>query len=298
MELEKELLGSELPQEEVPQVEPEEKPKPFAQAEPKARQEDPKPPGYREESPQPYRDGLMKPDIRQLSMRSNSSYVNSIDEDYRSIHVQTSRHLFWVDRLIQVSEHSLQPVISTGPVQKSTKETRCPAQQMVPKDTESPKKQSQNPSAQQDPLDKASQKTPSPELPFCPPTMGLEELINVASTLAMATSSRMDLPSLQHMIKTTPQKAMPPPTEPAVDHAAQPTMDEPEQEKLTKDEKPPEEPGEAREQQGVPKQEDEDIPHPYLDLRKPGFKRATIEGELKFLQSPTMSPQPKGAAKE
>ncbi|XP_025135724.2 spermatogenesis-associated protein 32 isoform X2 [Bubalus bubalis] len=299
MELENDLLEPGLPEEKLPQVEPEQKPKPFPQEEPKAKQEDPKPQGYMEESPQPYGDGLTKPDIRQLSMRSNSSYVSSMDEDYRSVHVQTSRHLFWVDRLIQVSEHNLQPVISTRPVQKSTKKTTiCPAQQAVPKDTESSKKQSQNPSAQQGPLDKASQKTPSPEPSFCTPTMGLEELINFASTLAMASSSRMDLPSLQHMIKTTPQKAMPPPTEPAVDHAAQPTTDEPEQGKLTKDEKPPEEPGEARKPQDAPKQEDDDVPHPYLDLRKPGFKRATIEGELKFLQSPTTSPQPKGAAKD
>uniref|UniRef100_A0AC11CTF5 Spermatosis associated 32 n=1 Tax=Ovis aries TaxID=9940 RepID=A0AC11CTF5_SHEEP len=299
MELEDELLGPELPEEELPQVEPEQKPKPFPQAEPKAKQEDPEPQGYREESPQPYGDALTKPDIRQLSMRSNSSYVSSMDEDYRSIHVQTSRHLFWVDRLIQVSEHSLQPVISTQTVQKSTeKTTRCPAQQTVPKDTESSKKQSQDSSAQQGPLDKASQKTPSPELSLCTPSMGLEELINFASTLAMASSSRMDLPSLQHMIKSTPQKAKPPPTEPAVGHAAQPTTDEPEQGKLTKDEKPPEEPGEARKTQDAPKREDEDVPHPCLDLRKPGFKRATIEGELKFLQSPTTSPQPKGAAKD
>ncbi|XP_068833588.1 spermatogenesis-associated protein 32 [Capricornis sumatraensis] len=297
MELEDELLGPELPEEELPQVEPEQKP--FPQAEPKAKQEDPKPQGYREESPQPYGDALTKPDIRQLSMRSNSSYVSSMDEDYRSIHVQTSRHLFWVDRLIQVSEHSLQPVISTQPIQKSTeKTTRCPAQQTVPKDTESSKKQSQDPSTQRGPLDKASQKTPSPEPSLCTPSMGLEELINFASTLAMASSSRIDLPSLQHMIKSAPQKATPPPTEPALGHAAQPTTDEPEQGKLTKDEKPPEEPGEARKTQDAPKQEDEDVPHPYVDLRKPGFKRATIEGELKFLQSPTTSPQPKGAAKD
>lgn len=298
-QLEDELLGPEVPEEEVPRVEPEQKPKPFPQAEPKAKQEDPKPQEYREESPQPYGDGLAKPGIRQLSMRSNSSYVSSVDEDYHSIHVQTSRHLFWVDRLIQVSEHSLQPVISTQPIQKSTEEpTRGPAQQTVPKDPGSSKKQSQDPSAQQGPRDKASQKTPSPEPSFCVPSMGLEELINFASTLAMASSSRMDLPSLQHMIKTTPQKTMPPPTEPAMDHAAQPTTDEPEQENLTTDEKPPEEPREAREPQDAPKQEDKDIPHPYLDLGKPGLKRATIEGELKFLQSPPMSPQPEGAAKE
>ncbi|XP_070335728.1 spermatogenesis-associated protein 32 isoform X1 [Odocoileus virginianus] len=295
MELEDELLGPEVPEEEVPRVEPEQKPKPFPQAEPKAKQEDPKPQEYREESPHPYGDGLAKPGIRQLSMRSNSSYVSSVDEDYHSIHVQTSRHLFWVDRLIQVSEHSLQPVISTQPIQKSTEEpTRGPAQQTVPKDPGSSKKQSQDPSAQQGPRDKASQKTPSPEPSFGVPSMGLEELINFASTLAMASSSRKDLPSLRHMIKTTPQKTMPPPTEPAVDHTAQPTMDEPEQENLTTDEKPPEEPREAREPQDAPKQEDKDVPHPYLDLGKPGLKRATIEGELKFLQSP----QPEGAAKE
>lgn len=72
-----------------------------------------------------------------------------------------------------MSEHSLQPVISTQTVQKSTeKTTRCPAQATDgPKDTQSSKKQSQDSSAQQGPLDKASQKTPSPELSLCTPSM-------------------------------------------------------------------------------------------------------------------------------
>lgn len=70
-QLEDELLEPELPEEELPQVEQNE-----AQALPTGRAQGqtgrPRAPGMGR-VPQPYGDALTKPDIRQLSMRSNSS---------------------------------------------------------------------------------------------------------------------------------------------------------------------------------------------------------------------------------
>lgn len=332
-QLEKELLELEFPDKEVPrldpELEPELKPKPFPQpemrpvvmlqpaakldTEPKVKvvnlepfSEDPEPQGYKTESLHPYIEGLMQRDISQWSMRSNSSYLSTTEEDplstdHRSICVQTSKHLFWADESVQASEHSLQQAISTQPIEESTKETAChPDQPSAPKDTVCSQKQSQAPSAQPALPDKGSQQPPSPQPSPSPQTIGLAELINLASSLAMASSSRMDLPNSGHVIKAPLQMAMTLSTEPTVDHTAQPTVDEPEQENLTREalEKPPEEPLETRELQDASKQEDKHFPHPYLDFSKPGFKRATIEGEVKFLQPPNVSPQPQGAEKE
>ncbi|XP_059937761.1 spermatogenesis-associated protein 32 [Mesoplodon densirostris] len=333
MELEKELLELEHPDKEVlrldPELEPEWKPKPFPQPEmrpvvmlkPEAKldtetklkvvnlepfSEDPEPQGYKTESLHPYMEGLMQQDISRWSVRSNSSYLSTTEEDpvstdHCSICVQTSKHLFWADKLVQASEHSLQQEINVQPIKESTKETAChPDQPSAPKDTVCSKKQSQAPSAQPALPDKVSQQPPSPQPSPSPQTIGLAELIDFASSLAMASSSRRNLSNLGHVIKAPLQMAMTPSTEPTVDHTAQPTVDKPEQENLTKDalEKPPEEPLEAREPQGTSKQEDKHFPHPYLDFSKPGFKRLTIEGEVKFLQPPDMSPQPQGAGKD
>ncbi|XP_066876731.1 spermatogenesis-associated protein 32 [Kogia breviceps] len=333
MELEKELLELEPPDKEVlrldPELEPERKPKAFPQPEmrpvvtvkPKAKLdtdpklkvvnlgpfiEDPEPQGYKTESLQPYVEGLMQHDISRSSMRSNSSYLSTTGEDpastdHHSIRAQTSEHLLWADKLLQASEHSLQQVISTQPLKESTTETAChPDQPSAPKDTVCSKKQSQAPRAQPDLPDKVSQQPPSPQPSPTPQTIGLAELINFSSSLAMASSSRMDLPSLGHAIKAPLQRAMTPSTKPTADHTAQPTVDHPERENLTEEvlEKPPGEPLEARELQDASKQEDKHFPHPYLDFIKPGFKRAAVKGEVKFLQPPNVSPQPRGAGKD
>ncbi|KAB1265185.1 Spermatogenesis-associated protein 32 [Camelus dromedarius] len=321
MELEKELLELEPPHREVvdldSELELEQKPKassllelcPAAKlksevkldTEPKLEvpdlefcSEDAGPQGYRIQSLHPYTEGLTQRDVGQWHMRSNSSYLGSAEDDqvstnHRSIRVQTSKHLFWADKLIQASEHSLQKAISTQPqpVKKSTDETTSHLdQQSVPKGTMCSKEQLQDPSAQ--PALPATGSQPSSS----PATIGLADLINFASSLAMASSSKMDLPNLEHMVKAPPQKATEPPTEP--------TMDEPEQEKLTNEllEKPPEKPLEAGELQKALKQKDKSFPHPYLDVSKQGFKSANIEGEVKFLQPPNMSPQLQEAVKE
>ncbi|XP_059853935.1 spermatogenesis-associated protein 32 [Delphinus delphis] len=334
MELEKELLELESLDKEVPrldpELEPERKPKPFPQpevrpvvmlqpeakldTEPKMKvvnlepfSEDPEPQGYKTESLHPYMEGLMQQDISQWSMRSISSYPSTTEEDplstdHRSICVQTSKHFFWADKFVQASEHSLQQAISMQPIKESTKETAChPDQPSAPKDTVCSEKQSQAPSAQPALPDEVSQQPPSPQPSASTQTIGLAELIDFASSLAMASSSRMDLPNLGHVIKAPLQMDMTLSTEPTVDHTAQPTVDEPEQENLPQDdalEKPPEEPRETREPHDASKQEDKHFPHPYLDFSKLGFKKATIEGEVKFLQPPNMSPQPQGAGKE
>ncbi|XP_072795256.1 spermatogenesis-associated protein 32 isoform X1 [Vicugna pacos] len=254
--------------------------------------EDAGPQGYRIESLHPYTEGLAQQDAGRWHMRSNSSYLGSSEDDqvstnHRSIRVQTSKHLFWADKLIQASEHSLQKAISTQPqpqpVKKSTDETTSHLeQQSVPKDTMCSKEQLQDPSAQ--PALPATGSQPSSS----PATIGLADLINFASSLAMASSSKMDLPNLEHMVKAPPQKATEPPTEP--------TMDKPEQEKLTNELL--EKPLEAGELQKALKQKDKSFPHPYLDFSKQGFKSANIEGEVKFLQPPNMSPQLQEAVKE
>ncbi|XP_049558475.1 spermatogenesis-associated protein 32 [Orcinus orca] len=334
MELEKELLELESLDKEVPrldpELEPERKPKPFPQpemrpvvmlqpeakldTEPKMKvvnlepfSEDPEPQGYKTESLHPYMEGLMQQDISQWSMRSISSYPSTTEEDplstdHRSICVQTSKHFFWADKFVQASEHSLQQAISMQPIKESTKETAChPDQPSAPKDTVCSEKQSQAPSAQPALPDEVSQQPPSPQPSASTQTIGLAELIDFASSLAMASSSRMDLPNLGHVIKAPLQMDMTLSTEPTVDHTAQPTVDEPEQENLPQDdalEKPPEEPRETREPHDASKQEDKHFPHSYLDFSKLGFKKATIEGEVKFLQPPNMSPQPQGAGKD
>nr|XP_031541283.1 spermatogenesis-associated protein 32 [Vicugna pacos] len=254
--------------------------------------EDAGPQGYRIESLHPYTEGLAQQDAGRWHMRSNSSYLGSSEDDqvstnHRSIRVQTSKHLFWADKLIQASEHSLQKAISTQPqpqpVKKSTDETTSHLeQQSVPKDTMCSKEQLQDPSAQ--PALPATGSQPSSS----PATIGLADLINFASSLAMASSSKMDLPNLEHMVKAPPQKATEPPTEP--------TMDKPEQEKLTNELL--EKPLEAGELQKALKQKDKSFPHPYLDFSKQGFKSANIEGEVKFLQPPNMSPQLQEAVKD
>ncbi|NIG58799.1 spermatogenesis-associated protein 32 [Pontoporia blainvillei] len=195
-QLEKELLELESPDKEVllldPELEPERKPKPFPQSEmrpvvmlkPEAKldteprmkvvnlepfSEDPEPQGYKTGSLHPYMEGLMQQDISRWSVRSNSSYLSTTEEDpvstdHRSICVQTSKHLFWADKFVQASEHSLQQAISMQPIKESTKETSYhPDQPSAPKDTVCSKKQSQTPSAKPALPDKVSQQPPRPQ---------------------------------------------------------------------------------------------------------------------------------------
>ncbi|KAK2492631.1 hypothetical protein MC885_003548 [Smutsia gigantea] len=298
MELENELLELEPPDksdlnldpelEMDVEPEPEDLPQPEAELDmgPKLKMtpcnEDSWQQGYVIEPLLPHTEGLTQKDISQWSMRSNSGYLSPTEEDqlstkYRSICVQTSKDLFWADKLIQASEHSLERAIGMQPDKKNTDKNSHLDQQSVPMDSLCSKKQLQNPSAQPAPPTTDSQRPPSPDLSssHLPPATGLADLINFTSCLAVASSSKMDLPSLE----LHPRR-----------------LDQPEQEKLTKESL--EEPLEAGEQQKAWKQEDKNFPCTYLDFSKPGIKRTTIEREVKLLQSPTMSPLPQGDVKQ
>ncbi|XP_077603889.1 spermatogenesis-associated protein 32 [Crocuta crocuta] len=287
-ELEEEFLELE-PMQKVdldlnPEVELELQPKPKEGPE---RQED------RMESLQSY----AQQDIGQWSMKSSSSYLSSAEEDqapahHRSIRVQTSKHLFWADKLIQASEHSLQQAVGMQLDKKSTgKATSHQNPESDPKDTTASKQQLQSPGTRpaSPATDPQQPSEPHSTSPSPPPAIGLAELINFASSLAVASSSKIDLPNLERMIKAPPQKA-----------EALPAMEQPEKEEFATELL--EKPLEAGEPQKAWKQEDKSIPHSYLDFSKPGVKKATIEGEVKLLQapviSPVMTPLPQGAVKE
>ncbi|XP_011375528.1 spermatogenesis-associated protein 32 [Pteropus vampyrus] len=215
----------------------------------------------------------------------------------RSIHVQTSKHLFWADKFIQASEYNLKQETSRQPGKKNTDKTKShPKQGSVPKNTPCSKEQLQNPSIQPDLPDTVSDQPPSAPSPSptLQPSLGLEDLINFASSLAVASSNKMDLPSLEHMIKTPPQKAMEPSTEPMVENASQPAKDKPEQEKLSElPKKSPEKPLETEEPHRAQKLEHKN----FFDCRKPGIQKTTIQGQLKLLQSPAVSPPQQGDEK-
>ncbi|XP_049492268.1 spermatogenesis-associated protein 32 isoform X3 [Panthera uncia] len=270
--------------------------KPKVELEPKPKPKDPEQQEYRTEFLQPF----PQQDISQWSVRSNSSYLSAAEKgrasaNHRSIRVQTSKHLFWADKLIQASEHSLQQAVGRQLDKKSTgKATSHQDQQSNLKDATCSKQQLQSPHAQPalPAADAQQPPDPHPASPSPSPAIGLAELTNFASSLAVASSSNMDLPKLEHMIKAPPQKAEAPSTDPAVP----PAVDQPEKEELAKEWL--EKPLEAGEPQKAWKQEDKSFPHSYLDFNKPGVKRATIEGEVKLLQAPTISPPPQGAVEE
>uniref|UniRef100_A0A8C4LZ37 Spermatogenesis associated 32 n=1 Tax=Equus asinus TaxID=9793 RepID=A0A8C4LZ37_EQUAS len=253
--------------------------------------EDPEQQGYRIECLPRYMERLMQQDMSQWSVRSNSSYLSSTEEDqvypdHRSIRVQTSKHLFRADKLIQASEHSLQRAISMQPRKKSMSETTsCSDQELVFKDTLCSEKQLQNPSPQPALPATGSQQPPSPCLSSSnlSPGLSLAELINFATSLAMASSGKVDLPNLEHMIKDPPKKVMEPSTEPAVDPTTQPAIEKPEREEPTEETQPAmekpereepteelEKPLEAGEPQKAWKQGDENVPCPSFDFSKPG----------------------------
>jgi hypothetical protein len=192
---------------------------------------------------------------------------------HRSIQAQTSRHLFWADKFIQASEHSLQHEAEMQCNKSGTQETTSlPEQKSVP-------------AAQPTLPVIISQPPVSPCLSSSslPQTIGLADLINFASSLAIASCSNIDLPRLEQMLKT-PRKAVELSTEPAGPSAKPIQSSEKEQE-------PSEKLPKVLELQKAWSQEDRNFPHPFLDLSKSGIKRATIEGEVKFLQPPAMSPQ-------
>ncbi|XP_032946046.1 spermatogenesis-associated protein 32 [Rhinolophus ferrumequinum] len=305
LELEMDLDAEAVPQLE-PCLTPEFQPTAYLDANVETNSEDSEQQGYRIESLHPYPEdegGPAQWDATLWSESSRSSCLCSLEEEevstaHRSIHLQTSKHLFWADKLIQTSEHSLHQEINLQHGKKSTgKTTSNVNQEPDPTDTLCSEKQLQNPSTQP----AGSQQPPSahPSSSSLPPTISLADLISLASSVTMASSSTMDLPNWEHMMKAPPQKTTEPSTAPMVERATQPAEDKPERKTLSDLlERPPEKPLDAAELQKVRKQEDENFFHPSPDFSKPGLQRAAIEGNMKLLPSSTVSLTPKGDRKE
>uniref|UniRef100_A0A8C8ZNT4 Spermatosis associated 32 n=1 Tax=Prolemur simus TaxID=1328070 RepID=A0A8C8ZNT4_PROSS len=254
--------------------------------------------GYRIESVHPYIEGLpMLHNFRPWSVSSNTSYLSSLGErpvptDHRSIPVQTSKHLFWANKFTQASEHSLQQETNEQ-LHKSSTDKTTSHQHYVPTNTLCSKKHFHASTVHTALPATSSQPPPSAHLSSSSlsPAIGLAELINFASSLALASSSKTDLPSLEHRIKAKLQKPVEPLTQPVRPATNQQEL---EKHKETLPKKPPK----ARELQKTWSQEGKSFSHPYLDFSKLGNKRTTIEGEVKLLQSPATSPDQLQGAKE
>ena len=263
---------------------------------------------YRVESIHPYTEELLQEDTNQWSGRWNVGYPSPVVEEqatpaHHSIHVQTSKHLFWADKLIQASEQSLQWETSRQLGEKSTDKTISHLnQESVPKDTLCSEKPLQNPSPQPKLPDTGSGQPPSSDSSSSlPPAISLQDLVNLATSLAIASSSKVDLPDLGHVMKANQEKAVEPSVAPPpiVESAAPPAKEEPEQEKLSELlQKPPEKLLEAGDPEKVCKQKNKNEFPFHLDLSKPGPQKAIIEGKVKFLQPPVMSSPPTGDGKE
>ncbi|XP_058302145.1 spermatogenesis-associated protein 32 isoform X4 [Hylobates moloch] len=227
----------------------------------------------------------------------NSNYQSFTEENHmsachHSISAQTSKHLFWANKLIQASEHSLRRAINMQLNNGSAGQPiRSPLREAIPTNALCSEEQLQIPDAHSAPPATSSQ-APSPLLSSdLPPPIGLAELITFATSLAMASSSRTDLPSLEHMMKAPPQEALEPSTEPLLT-----TVEEQEPEKHA--ETLPEKPREARAPLKSWSQEDKNFAQAYFDFGKPGIKRATIEGQMQLLQPPATSPLLQGGKED
>ncbi|XP_040605717.1 spermatogenesis-associated protein 32 [Mesocricetus auratus] len=234
---------------------------------------------------QGYRMKPLKPREEELLCRSWSFKANSNNKKeervctvthFRSIPVQTSKHLFWSNKLIQASEHSLQQALEKRC--KSPQEKKCVSISQV--------------------LTDCAPGPPSPHMSCTslPTAIDLADLINFASSLAVASSSNMNLPNLGNMIKGTSEKSQ----ETSIELCqpgqsikfAQATQIT--QTSFEKQEKSPKDMTSHKSWT----QETENIACSYLDFSKTGLKNATIQGEVQFVQAPVPSPQLQGAKED
>lgn len=257
--------------------------------------EDPGEQRSREESLRPLKRASTQQIIQPWNVRSSSITYPSItdeeqvDSSHRSIFVQTSKHLFWADKDTQASEYNLQ--METGMQRgESIDKTACHlSQKSVPKPV--PTKQFQDASTQPELSEPGTQQPSSTHLPspILTPAINLQDVVNFASSLAIASSSNRDLPCLEHMMKPPPQKAVEPPAVPMVESTTLLAQEEPEQEKLSDlQERPPEKSLEAGEPQESSKQEDKTL-RPYFDFSKPEPQRTAFKGKVKFIRAPARS---------
>ncbi|XP_037349403.1 spermatogenesis-associated protein 32 [Talpa occidentalis] len=257
---------------------------------------EPEPQVDRRESLHPSMEELGQQAFRPCSEKSNSTYLSATEvarmpANHHSIHVQTSKHLFWADKLIQASQESVERAISMHFDKKSLdKASRCSHRSWVPEDTVSSQKQLQAPSPQSVvPATKPREPRSRPLSPELSPAIGLTELVNLATSLAMASSNKKHLPNMELRMQDPSKKAKKPATEPTGDGAAQPAVDQM-AEKLTQ--ALLEKPLEDIMQQKAWKQENKNFLYPYFDFNKPGGMRTTFEGKVKLVQSPAMFPPP------
>uniref|UniRef100_G1P529 Spermatogenesis associated 32 n=1 Tax=Myotis lucifugus TaxID=59463 RepID=G1P529_MYOLU len=253
------------------------------------------------ESFRPLEGALTQQDTQQWNVRSSSITSPSItdeeqvDSTHRSIFVQTSKHLFWADKDVQASEYSLD--LETG-MQRGESTVPEPNQKAVPEPV--PVKQFQDESTQAE-LPEPGTRQPSDTdvpSPYLTPAINLQDLVNFASSLAIASSSNRDLPNLEQMMKSPPQKAVEPSTVPTVESTTPPAKEEPEQEKLPEvQERASEKSLEAGEPLEPAKQEDKTL-HPYFDFSKPEPQRTAFKGKVKFIRAPARSSSLNGDRKD
>uniref|UniRef100_A0ABK0L1D2 Spermatogenesis associated 32 n=1 Tax=Rattus norvegicus TaxID=10116 RepID=A0ABK0L1D2_RAT len=234
--------------------------------------ENPEQQNYRIESIKPYEEELTTTN----TFKPRGFNVNSTNKEeeevvcghFRSTPVQTSKHLFWSNKLIQASEHSLQTALEKHHKSPGEKKSISIAQVYT--------ECTQRPSSTQ------VSRTPTPT------ALGLADLINFASSLAVASSSNMALPNLGTMIKGTSEKAQntsldfcQPIQSIKFTQATQITQISSEKQ---------DEPPEVMAHKSWT-QETRNVACSYLDINESGLKKATIQGEVKFVQAPATSPE-------
>ncbi|XP_036923009.1 spermatogenesis-associated protein 32 [Sturnira hondurensis] len=273
-----------------------------------ARSEDPEEEWYRVEPVHPHTEELLEDNTHLQSGRWDVSYPSPAEEEpatpaHHSIQVQTSKHLFWADKLIQASEQSVQCETSRQLGEKSTEKTVShPNQESVPKDALSSEEPLQDPSTQPELWDTGSGQLPSTtSSSSLPPIISLQDVVNLATSLAIASSSKVDLPNLEHMMKADQENAVEPSLAPppSVESFTSRAKEEPEQEKPSELlQQPPEKLLEAGEPEKVCEQKHKNDLPLLFDLSKLGAQKAIIEGKVKFLQTPVMPSPPTGDRKD
>ncbi|XP_041910795.1 spermatogenesis-associated protein 32 [Arvicola amphibius] len=149
--------------------------------------ESPEQEGSRIESLKPFEEELSSRPWSFIANSSKREDEQTCSTQFRSIRVQTSQHLFWANKLIQASEHSLQRALEKH--RKSPREKKSVCIPQVLTDCA--------------PLPSS----PRVSCTTLPTAIGLADLINFASSLAVASSSSTDLPNLENMIKGTSEKS-------------------------------------------------------------------------------------------
>uniref|UniRef100_A0A8C2QEC6 Spermatogenesis associated 32 n=1 Tax=Cricetulus griseus TaxID=10029 RepID=A0A8C2QEC6_CRIGR len=189
---------------------------------------------------------------------------------FRSIRVQTSKHLFWSNKLTQASELSFQKV-------KSPREKYVSISQVLTECAPRPLGSSRSCTS-------------------LPAALGLADLINFASSLAVASSSSMNMPNLENIIKGSSEKSQEtsrefcqPGQSVKFSQTTQIT-----QMSSEKQEKKPE--NMTTHKSWTP--ETRNVACSYINFSKTGLKNHTIQGEVKFVQAPTTSPQLQGAKED